>query len=130
MQREKEHVFVVRLRGGIDLPSFWLTFFFRLSSSVSFLPHTYSFPRPCSFLFIFFFAVPSFSPTLSQINLCPLSSLNPPPQHIRAHTQMQLYCSLQLPSDEIYLHFYLFFIFLKFPQLYFFHMGTKAALAL
>lgn len=54
MQREKEHVFVVRLGGGIDLPSFWLTFFFRLSSSISFLPHTYSFPRPCSFYFPLF----------------------------------------------------------------------------
>lgn len=53
MQGERVCVFVVRLGGGIDLPSSWLTFFFRQSSSVSFLslPHTHTLIPKASLLF-------------------------------------------------------------------------------
>lgn len=102
MQTEKKRACLLWDSGeeSICCPSGWLSFF-RQSSSVSFLSHTHSLPRPCSlFIYLFFFAVPSFSPTLFQINLCPALPLcgrlkQPPSKHT------QLYCSSQLPSDEI-----------------------------
>lgn len=89
-------MFVVRLGGGIDLPSSWLTRFFsgcpalyRFSSA---LPHTRTnthtlIPKALP-PFLFFFPFPFFSPTLSQINLClPIVLLIPPPKtHSQSHT--------------------------------------------
>lgn len=99
--RKKKSVFAVRLRGGIDLLSFWLTFFFpAVQQCIVSLPHTFT-PKALLPIYLFiYFAVPSFSPTLSQINLCPALPLcgrlkQPPSKHT------QLYCSSQLPSDEI-----------------------------
>lgn len=119
--RKKKSMFAVGLRGGIDLLSFWLTFFFpAVQQCIVSLPHTFT-PKALlsTYLFIYF-AVPSFSPTLSQINLCPSLPLcgrlkQPPSKHT------QLYCSSQLPSDEISPPPY-------FPQIYSFHMGTPTGL--
>lgn len=51
--RKKKSVFAVRLRGGIDLLSFWLTFFFpAVQQCIVSLPHTFT---PKALLPIFFF---------------------------------------------------------------------------
>lgn len=59
MQRErekKESVFVVRLGGGIDLPSSWLTFLFpAVQQCIVSLPHTFIPKALLFFLFFFFF---------------------------------------------------------------------------
>lgn len=85
------------------------------------LPHTHT-HIPKALLFFIFFAVPSVSPTLSQINLCPLISLpalNPPLR--LTHTALAL----------VAMKYFLFFLlFLKFPPLYSFHMGTEPDRAL
>lgn len=58
------------------------------------LPHTHSFPRPC-----LLFSVPSFSPTLSQINLSALSS-HPLPNIHRCNQMKYTIFFLSLPTWE------------------------------
>lgn len=125
---ERKSVFVVGLRGGIDLPSSWLTFFFRQSSSVSFLSHTHTFPRPCFFIF-FIFAIPSFSPTLSQINLCPLFSLpalNPRFQHAQTHSLT--HTALVLTATAVRWNLFFFPPFSEVPSTLFLPHGNPTSL--
>lgn len=88
MQREKESVFVVGLGGGIDLPSSWLTFLFRQSSSVSFLspsPTHTLIPKALQLFFSLLFplSLPHCPRSISApSSLC--LPLKPPPQ--RRHT--------------------------------------------
>lgn len=68
-KRKKRSLFAVGLMGGIDLPSPWLTFSFSCSSAVYRVSPIFN-PKASFFLF----PLPSFSPTLPQINPLPLPS--------------------------------------------------------
>lgn len=102
MQTEKKRACLLWDSGeeSICCPSGWLSCFPAVQQCIVSLPHTFT-PKALLPIYLFiYFAVPSFSPTLSQINLCPALPLcgrlkQPPSKHT------QLYCSSQLPSDEI-----------------------------
>lgn len=94
-QRErggKKGVFVVRLGGGIDLPSSWLArFFFRLSGTVSFLirtpTHTHKHTLTPKALPPFFCRFPFSLPHCPRsISASPSCCLIPPPKHTVTHT--------------------------------------------
>lgn len=108
-EKKKESVFVVRLRGGIDLPSSWLTFFFRQSSSASFLSHTHTHSQGLALIFLQF---PLSLPHCPDQSLC---LLKPPPQHT------QLYCS------HCQMNYIQFFLFSEVPSTLFLPHGNPTS---
>lgn len=92
--REKG-VFVVRPGGGIDLPSSWPT----LRHCIVSHPHSHTLAQthalvPKALPPFFFFSFPSFSPTLSQINLSASPSYGlMPPSQIKTHTHIHCNCN-------------------------------------
>lgn len=105
---------------SICCPSGWLSFF-QQSSSVSFLSHTHSLPRPCSlFIYLFILQFPLSLPHCPRSISAPLfhfvAALNSPHQNTHSSIAHRSYHQMKyLPPPY-------------FPKIYSFHMGTPTGL--
>lgn len=118
MQGGKESVFVVRLGGGIDLPSSWLTLFFRQSKQcIVSLPHTHALiPKALPPFLQFPLSLPHCPKSISVSSSCCLKPQ--PPTH--THTNLA-------PTAIRWNICFCFSCSCSFPQVSSFPMGTIPA---